>query len=100
MENIPVDQSVAMTGSLSVRGKVLPVGGITSKVEGAINSGIKKVIIPEGNKEDVYIGKQLLKKVKIIPVKTFAEVIKYSIKPSKRRDEIIAELEKTEEPSK
>ena len=41
MENIPIDQSVAMTGSLSVRGEVLPVGGVTSKVEAAIDAGIR-----------------------------------------------------------
>ena len=94
MEGIPVDQSVAMTGSLSVRGEVLPVGGITSKVEGAIAAGIHKVIIPQSNREDVYLNKQELRKIKVIPVKTFAEVIKYSIKKSKRRDEIISELNK------
>ncbi len=94
MEGIPVDQSLAMTGSLSVRGEVLPVGGVTSKIEGAMAAGIRKVIIPQSNRDDVYINKQELKKIKIIPVKTFAEVIKYSIKKSKRRDEIISELNK------
>ena len=42
IENIPVDQSVAMTGSLSVKGEVLPVGGITPKIEAAIQAGIKR----------------------------------------------------------
>ncbi|PHP46267.1 ATP-dependent protease LonB [Methanosarcinales archaeon ex4572_44] len=47
IENIPVDQSVAMTGSLSVRGDVLPVGGVTYKIEAAAQAGLKKVIIPK-----------------------------------------------------
>ena len=94
MENIPVDQSVAMTGSLSVRGEVLPVGGVTSKVEAAINSGIKTVIVPASNKEDIYLSKDNSNKIKIIPVKTLSEVIKYSMKQSAKRDSIITELNK------
>ena len=96
MEGLPVNQSMAMTGSLSVRGAVLPVGGVTSKVEAAIASGIKSVIVPASNKDDIYITRTNLKKIKIIPVKTLAEVMKYAIKQSKRRDEIIRELNKHE----
>ena len=93
MEGIPVDQSCAMTGSLSVRGDVLPVGGVSSKVEAAINSGIKKVIIPQTNVDDISLDKDTIKKIKIIPVKTLAQVIKYALKDSKRTREIIKELE-------
>ncbi len=96
MENMPVDQSIAMTGSLSVRGEVLPVGGITSKVEAAISAGMRAVIIPASNVDDVYISKDRLKKIRIMPAKTLGDVIKYSIKGSKRRDEIIKELRKHE----
>ena len=96
MESLPVNQSIAMTGSLSVRGAVLPVGGVTSKVEAAIASGIKTVIVPASNKDDIYITKANLKKIRIIPVNTLAEVIKHAIKQSKRRDEIIRELNKHE----
>src|SRR5208283_5898104 len=56
MENVPINQSVAMTGSLSVRGEVLPVGGVTTKVEAAINAGIKKIIIPASNINDVALS--------------------------------------------
>ena len=69
MENVPVDQSVAMTGSLSVRGEVLPVGGVTNKVEAAIDAGIKTVILPVSNLDDVSISKDKLKRIKLIPVK-------------------------------
>ena len=46
LEEVPVDQTVAMTGSLSVRGQVLPVGGVTAKIEAAASPGIKRVLIP------------------------------------------------------
>ncbi len=69
MEGIPVDQSLAMTGSLSVRGEVLPVGGVTQKVEAAINAGLKTVIVPKSNLDDVYLNKDMLKKHKAHPCK-------------------------------
>ncbi len=94
MENLPIDQNLAMTGSLSIRGEVLPVGGVTSKVEAAISAGIRRVIIPASNLGDVHISTVDKRRVKIIPVKNFAEVIKSSIKRSKRRDEIINELKR------
>jgi Lon-like ATP-dependent protease len=96
MESLPVDQSIAMTGSLSVRGAVLPVGGVTSKVEAAISTGMRAVIIPYSNKDDIYISKDRIRKIKIIPVKNFAEVLEHAIRKSKRRDEIISELRKYE----
>jgi Lon-like ATP-dependent protease len=94
MENIPVDQSVAMTGSLSVRGEVLPVGGVTQKVEAAIADGIKTVILPASNLDDVYLTAAEKKKIKLIPVRNLAEVMEYVLKKTKRRDEIIAELKR------
>ncbi len=93
MEELPVDQSIAMTGSLSVRGEVLPVGGVTTKVEAAINAGMKEVIIPESNKDDLYLNEAQLKQIKIITVKTLADVMRYALKKSKKRDQIIKELE-------
>ncbi len=96
MENLMIELSLAMTGSLSVRGKVLAVGGVTPKVEAAIGAGIKKVLIPASNRDDIYIGKDLIKKIKIVQVKTFADILKNAVKQSKRRDEIIRELSKYE----
>jgi Lon-like ATP-dependent protease len=92
LEGIPVNQEVAMTGSLSVRGDVLPVGGITNKIKAAIESGIKYVIIPESNKGDVNLEKTEEKKIKIIPVKNIAEVLDASLKKSPRRDLMVKEL--------
>jgi Lon-like ATP-dependent protease len=75
LENIPVNQSTAMTGSLSVRGDVLPVGGVNAKIEAAIAAGVKKVIIPEANKKDVMTGKQ--SGVEIVPVKNLSQALEH-----------------------
>jgi Lon-like ATP-dependent protease len=79
LENIPVDQSVALTGSLSVRGDVLPVGGVTGKIEAAAESGIKKVLIPESNMNDVLIEERYKNKIEIIPVSTLSEVLEHAL---------------------
>lgn len=78
-ENIPVDQKVAMTGSLSVRGDVLPVGGVTYKIEAAAQAGIKTVIIPKSNMGDVLIEDEYKDKIKIIPVSNITEVLDNSL---------------------
>ncbi len=79
LKEIPIKQSVAMTGSLSVRGEVLPVGGVSYKVEAAIDSGVKIVIVPHSNLQDIVIKKEKLGKVKIIPVKTLEEVLEHAL---------------------
>jgi ATP-dependent Lon protease len=85
-ENIPVDQSVAMTGSLSVRGDVLPVGGVTYKIEAAAHAGIKTVIIPKSNMGDVMIEDEYKDKIEIIPVSNITEVLDKSlIGPEKKK---------------
>ncbi len=76
LKDIPIKQDYAMTGSLSVRGEVLPVGGVASKVEAAIDAGIKTVIVPKSNLRDIIIEKERLKKIKIIPVEYIEEVLK------------------------
>ncbi len=94
LEGIPVDQRIAMTGSLSVRGDVLPVGGITNKINAAIEAGMKQVIIPESNSKDIFIDKKRLGKIKVIPVKNIAEVLGHALRKSTRRDEMIGKLKK------
>jgi Lon-like ATP-dependent protease len=79
LENIPVDQSVALTGSLSVRGDVLPVGGVTGKIEAAAEAGIKKVLIPQSNLEDVFIEERYQKEIEIIPVETLSDVLEHTL---------------------
>ncbi|MFQ6061769.1 MAG: ATP-dependent protease LonB, partial [Methanosarcinales archaeon] len=78
-EGIPVLQEIAMTGSLSVRGDVLPVGGVTPKIEAAARAGIKKVLIPKSNEGDVLIEDRYKDKIKIIPVSTIDEVLEHSL---------------------
>ncbi len=77
LENIPVNQGVAMTGSLSVRGDVLPVGGVTPKVEAAVQAGIKEVLIPQANMNDVLIEDRYKDKVKITPVVSIEDVLEH-----------------------
>ncbi|MBP1946104.1 ATP-dependent protease LonB [Methanobacterium petrolearium] len=79
LENIPVDQSVALTGSLSIRGDVLPVGGVTGKIEAAAEAGIRKVLIPKSNMEDVLIEEHYREKIEIVPVETLSEVLEHSL---------------------
>ncbi len=79
LEDVPVDQSVAMTGSLSVRGDVLPVGGVTYKIEAAVKAGIKKVIIPKSNLGDVLIEEMYQNRIEIIPVNNIREVLDNSL---------------------
>ena len=76
LENLPVRQEIAMTGSLSVRGEVLPVGGVTAKIEGAAAIGIKEIIIPHANAEDVILETKLKESgVKIHAVSNLQEVL-------------------------
>jgi Lon-like ATP-dependent protease len=78
-KNIPIRQDTAMTGSLSVRGEVLPIGGVSSKVEAVIEAGIKNVIVPKSNMQDIIISKERLKKVNIIAVEHIKDVLKHAL---------------------
>ena len=86
LEDIPVRQDVAMTGSLSVRGDVLPIGGVTYKIEAAAKAGIKTVIIPKSNLNDVLIEDQYADKVSIIPVTRIEEVLRYALVPTDKTE--------------
>jgi len=79
LKEIPIKQEVAMTGSLSVRGEVLPVGGVSSKVEAAIDTGIKTIIVPNSNIKDIVIDKKKLALVKLIPVTRIEEVLDHAL---------------------
>lgn len=79
MEGIPVRQDIAMTGSLSIRGTVLPIGGATAKVEAAANVGIKTILIPKANMQDVLVEKKFADDITVIPVATLPEVIEHAL---------------------
>jgi len=81
IEGIPVRQDIAMTGSLSVRGDVLPVGGVTYKIEAAAKAGIRTVLIPRMNVGDVLIEERFKPLVTIIPVDTIDDVLKFALVP-------------------
>ncbi len=87
---IPIKQSLAMTGSLSILGEVMPVGGITAKVEAAINAGIKEVIIPSSNINDLILSDP--KSIKVIPVTTIEDVVKYSMPDSLAKRKLVSSI--------
>jgi ATP-dependent Lon protease len=85
---IPVNKNVAMTGEITLRGIVLPIGGLKEKLLAAHRAGIKKVLIPNENKKDLAEIPNVIKKnIEIIPVKNVDEVLKIALtKPLKRVD--------------
>ena len=92
LENVPVDQSVAMTGSLSVRGQVLPVGGVTAKLEAAAEMGIRKALIPLANMRDVLIEDRYRKKLEIIPVGNLRDVLEHALVESPMKEKLLKKL--------
>ncbi|SFR38016.1 ATP-dependent protease LonB [Halogeometricum limi] len=92
LEEVGVDQSLAMTGSLSVRGDVLPVGGVTHKIEAAAKSGCTKVIIPQANMQDVMIEDEYKDMVEIIPVSHISEVLDIALEGEPEKDSLVDRL--------
>ncbi|WHH60252.1 ATP-dependent protease LonB [Petroclostridium sp. X23] len=71
MKNLPLEGTLAMTGEISIRGKVKPVGGVVAKVEAARQAGVKKVLIPKENWQELFETMD----INIIPVEDIHEVI-------------------------
>ncbi|QIB73400.1 ATP-dependent protease LonB [Halogeometricum borinquense] len=92
LEEVGVDQSLAMTGSLSVRGDVLPVGGVTHKIEAAAKSGCERVIIPQANMQDVMIEDEYKEMVEIIPVSHISEVLDIALEGEPEKDSLVDRL--------
>jgi len=85
---IPVNKDVAMTGEITLRGLVLPIGGLKEKLLAAHRAGIKKVLIPIENKKDlIEVPKTVLNSIEIIPVKNVDEVLKVALTKSLKRVE-------------
>lgn len=94
LEQIPVKQNLAMTGSLSVRGEVLPVGGVTAKIAAAIEAGFKEVIIPKPNMNDVVLTEEQQKKIRIIPVSNISDVFEAAFEGTKEKTRLLQSLKK------
>ena len=92
LEGMPVDQSIAMTGSLSVRGEVLPVGGITQKIEAAIGAGMKKVIIPEANRDDILLSPEDRKKIVVVTASNLSDVLAAVLASSKKKPGLLKKI--------
>jgi Lon-like ATP-dependent protease len=92
LEGVGVDQSLAMTGSLSVRGDVLPVGGVTHKIEAAAKTGCDRVIIPEANTQDVMIEDEYEEMIEIIPVSHISEVLDVALEGEPEKDSLVDRL--------
>ena len=92
LKKIPVRQDTAMTGSLSVRGEVLPVGGVSAKVEAAIDAGIKRVLVPHANMKDIVIDKDKLKTIEIIPMQNICDVLMHAMVWNKENKKILDKI--------
>jgi ATP-dependent Lon protease len=80
ISRIPVRKDVAMTGEITLRGKVLPIGGLKEKILAAVRSEMKIVIIPFQNKKDLEdIPADILKKVRIVPVSEIGEALRLAL---------------------
>jgi Lon-like ATP-dependent protease len=79
LEEIPIRQDLAMTGSLSVRGEVLPIGGVTAKIEAAAASGVKTVVVPRANMQDVLLDDKYVDIVEVIAVDSLDEVMEHAL---------------------
>ena len=80
LSNRPVRNDVAMTGEVTLRGRVLPIGGLKEKALGALRGGIRKVIIPEKNRKDlIEIPKNIKRKLKFIPVTNMEQVLEIAL---------------------
>jgi len=95
---IPVDKNIAMTGEITLRGIVLPIGGLKEKLLAAHRAGIKKVLIPHENKKDlVEIPEVIKKNIEIVCVKNVDEVLKHALTKELKRVEWV-EVEKISKP--
>ena len=92
LEDIPIRQDLAMTGSLSVRGEVLPIGGVTAKIEAAAGSGIKKVIVPRSNMQDVLLDDKYKDMVEVVAVDSLDEVMKHALIKHEHKESLVERL--------
>ena len=93
LENIPIRQDLAMTGSLSVRGEVLPIGGVTAKIEAEARSGVKTIVVPRANMQDVLLDDRFEAMVEVVAVDTLDEVMQYALIKHEQKAGLVERLE-------
>jgi ATP-dependent Lon protease len=80
LTGIPVRKDIAMTGEITLRGRVLPIGGLKEKLLAALRGGIRKVLIPKENEKDLAdIPDNVKKGLEIAPMTTVDEVLKHAL---------------------
>jgi ATP-dependent Lon protease len=80
LTGIPVRRDIAMTGEITLRGRVLPIGGLKEKLLAALRGGIKKVLIPEDNAKDLAeIPSSVKNGLEIVPVSRMEEVLAHAL---------------------
>ncbi|MDD6682727.1 MAG: endopeptidase La [Clostridiales bacterium] len=80
----PVYQDVAMTGEITLRGRVLPIGGVKEKLLAAYRAGIKTILIPKENQKDLEdVPPHVLSQFRIVPCESIADVLTIALKPEK-----------------
>ncbi len=103
LTKIPVRADVAMTGEMTLRGEVLPIGGLKEKLLAAHRGGIKTVLIPKENEKDLSeIPKNIKQKLEIIPVQWIDEVLQVSLvkmPEPQRESQVVSSVEAEHEPA-
>jgi ATP-dependent Lon protease len=81
--NRPVRKDLAMTGEVTLRGLVLPIGGLKEKSIAALRAGIRTVLIPKLNEKDIpELPEEVRQRLEIIPVETVDEVLRHALEPA------------------
>jgi ATP-dependent Lon protease len=100
LTRIPVRHEVAMTGEITLRGRVLPIGGLKEKVLAAHRAGLKTVLIPKDNRKDLReIPRRVRDKLHIVAVEFMDEVLREALALAKPEDFFRAPLPAPSEPS-
>ncbi len=91
--NIPIRQTVAMTGSLNVRGQVLPIGAATAKLEAAAGAGIVTGLVPVSNLKDVMMRHKFFDTMTVYGMTTYRDVAEYAFDDCPAKDELLKKLD-------